>query len=114
MTQPKVKRTTSVVGRVPKSFGFQDISIKVHFNNTCDVESLKKGHRKRKSGLSLTMGSKQERISEWEGLGEILGRAEGVLEQYKNRCSILEKENRRYKKKCSQTLKRLKNLESKV
>jgi hypothetical protein len=47
-----------------------------------------------------------------DALSQLLIKSEGVLEQYRNKYDALERENRKYKKKYQDALKKIKHLEN--
>lgn len=81
------------------------------------------GHRQKKSTFSSTICSKYEHGAQMnkfelnksiDSFADILLRTENVLENYKVKCDNLEKENKKYKKKYSDALKKIKGLEIKI
>ena len=94
-------------------------------NSTFEMQSFASTHKKKKSNFSSVVGSKFDLahlnksatqhadLRDAPDLQLLLLKSETVLDQYRSRYEALEKENRRYKRKYQDALKKIKHLENK-
>ena len=124
----KEKRSGSAAEKQQRSKSKQLANNSHIIQSTFEMQSLMSTHKKKKSNFSSTIGSKFDLShfnksalnqtttqveTQLDLLSQILIKSEGVLQQYKNKYEALEKQNRKYKKKYQQALKKIRYLENK-
>ena len=125
VAQKKGKRTGSAVDKRIRSTKSKELSNTSNFiNSTFEMQSFVSTHKKKQSNFSSTVGSKFDiahlnkssldpgSIKNDDKLGHLLLKSETVLEKYRAKYDTLEKENKRYKRKYQEAMKKIKHLES--
>ena len=81
------------------------------------MQSFLSTHKKKQSNFSSTIGSRYElsKVNRSqvepgnEKIDELLFKSECILERYRTKCEALETENKRYKKKYNEAIRKLRS-----
>jgi hypothetical protein len=117
------KRSGSVTDKYPRSHKSKELTATSNaINSTFEMQSVISSHKKKQSNFESTLGSKlevqslmkgvasPERLRLNEQLRVLVFKSESVLEKYKAKNEVLEQENRLYKRKYQEALKKIRHL----